>query len=531
MGGLGACIWPSFSARILVPNPRTPTHMNSAATKSVSPEKQKALAAALSQIDKQFGKGSIMRLGDQPIEKVPVVSTGSILLDNALGIGGLPKGRVVEIYGPESSGKCLVKDTMVWTERGMETLEEVFGFFGQAASCASRVTDVSGSGFRLVNERASLESLAALTHNNRRPVVAVRTYSGREVEGTLNHPLRVLNTRGQIVWRNMGDIQVGNHLVVGAFGAEMSSGDKHSSLTQDEALLLGYLVAEGAMGLPNRTLFNNHDDEVIAEFKGLSELVLGYAPKGYPDSRDPMGKHVNFHINSKQIRERLRDEFGLKVAKSADKDIPHCVRIASNPVKKAFLSALFEGDAAVESASGGRSGYLSYASASKTLATQVQHMLLGFGIHASLRMKVVSGYSQKYWELYIGPAMARRFVDRVGFRSARRAAQVAQWDEANASSINEGVPFVADLVRDLRDSVVGDREFDKIAGDLFRRDMNLACSRERLSKIVAYFDRRAAELLPSAQAVLESLRLLSDEKYVFERVEVVEDRGEQPRST
>ncbi|MHA6846108.1 recombinase RecA [Ralstonia syzygii] len=72
---------------------------------SMSAEKQKALAAALAQIEKQFGKGSIMKMGDAEVEPVQVVSTGSLGLDVALGVGGLPRGRVVEIYGPESSGK------------------------------------------------------------------------------------------------------------------------------------------------------------------------------------------------------------------------------------------------------------------------------------------------------------------------------------------------------------------------------------------------------------------------------------------
>ena len=68
--------------------------------------RSKALAVALSQIDKQFGKGSIMRLGDSDtIKDIEVVSTGSLGLDIALGVGGLPRGRVVEVYGPESSGK------------------------------------------------------------------------------------------------------------------------------------------------------------------------------------------------------------------------------------------------------------------------------------------------------------------------------------------------------------------------------------------------------------------------------------------
>lgn len=68
-------------------------------------DKDKALAAALTQIERQFGKGSMMRLGDTDREPIPAISTGSLGLDIALGIGGLPRGRVVEIYGPESSGK------------------------------------------------------------------------------------------------------------------------------------------------------------------------------------------------------------------------------------------------------------------------------------------------------------------------------------------------------------------------------------------------------------------------------------------
>src|SRR5438132_1603496 len=67
--------------------------------------KSKALAAALSQIEKQFGKGSIMRMDDAAIKDIDIVSTGSLGLDLALGVGGLPRGRVVEIYGPESSRK------------------------------------------------------------------------------------------------------------------------------------------------------------------------------------------------------------------------------------------------------------------------------------------------------------------------------------------------------------------------------------------------------------------------------------------
>jgi recombination protein RecA len=102
------------------PSPNVSTVVNkSSSTKStksntgvagmaVGPDREKALELALAQIDKQFGKGSVMRLGERPVVQTAVIPTSSIALDVALGVGGLPRGRVIEIYGPESSGKTTV---------------------------------------------------------------------------------------------------------------------------------------------------------------------------------------------------------------------------------------------------------------------------------------------------------------------------------------------------------------------------------------------------------------------------------------
>lgn len=73
-----------------------------------APDREKALELAMAQIEKSYGKGSVMRLGDEVRQPISVIPTGSIALDVALGIGGLPRGRIVEIYGPESSGKTTV---------------------------------------------------------------------------------------------------------------------------------------------------------------------------------------------------------------------------------------------------------------------------------------------------------------------------------------------------------------------------------------------------------------------------------------
>ncbi|MDG2441165.1 MAG: ATPase domain-containing protein, partial [Crocinitomicaceae bacterium] len=75
------------------------------AAKEINADKLKALQLTMDKLDKTYGKGTVMKLGDAPIEEIDVIPTGSLTLDLALGVGGFPKGRVVEIYGPESSGK------------------------------------------------------------------------------------------------------------------------------------------------------------------------------------------------------------------------------------------------------------------------------------------------------------------------------------------------------------------------------------------------------------------------------------------
>lgn len=82
-------------------------------TPSISEEKNKALKLAIEKIEKDFGKGSIMKLGDKPATNVDVIPTGALSLDVALGIGGIPKGRIIEIYGPESSGKTTLAQHIV----------------------------------------------------------------------------------------------------------------------------------------------------------------------------------------------------------------------------------------------------------------------------------------------------------------------------------------------------------------------------------------------------------------------------------
>ena len=479
-------------------------------------DRLKALDAALLNIEKQYGKGSVMRLGDDTRAPLEVIPTGSIALDVALGVGGLPRGRVVEIYGPESSGKCLTADTYVWTEHGLETVAELFARAGQKTSCTSRVTDVRELGMRVVNERGELEVVAALTHNNRKPTLRVKLKSGRSVTVTHNHPLRVMSERGYIVWRRAGEIREGDTVVSALFGADEACGT--SGLSEDEAVFLGYLVAEGTLGEGNRhaVRFTNWDPEVADEWSSLAESLFGATVRHY-DGKE----HCVFDT---ALRARLSEEFGLDYVNAPEKTIPHRVRTAGAKIQRAFLSALFEGDGYIDPTS-----TIGLGTASLELGKQVQLMLYGLGIPATLQTKFNPTYQRDYYSVVINPSVAHRFLDQIGFRSQRRAGQVAQhFRKSGREPQFENVPHLRGLLTDLRDSVGGDREFDRIFGDIRRMDFDLHCSRERLRRLVAWADGRAAALSPGAQGIVAHLRALSEAAYSYEPVVAVEDGGLQP---
>ena len=209
---------------------------------------------------------------------------------------------------------------------------------------------------------------------------------------------------------------------------------------------------------------------------------------------------------------------------AAGKKVPACVRTAGHKAQRAFLSALFEGDGWIDPSS-----TIGLGTASEELARQVQLMLYGLGIPATVSSKHNAKYDRDYWTVTINPSVAKRFLAEVGFRSARRRAQVEKCFKLSPRDPQfENIPHLAGLLRDLRDDCGGDRSFDRIAGDLFRQDIGLACSRQRLAKIVEWCDRRQDRLSAGARTIVQYLRILAKAPYTYEDVVAVEDAGLQP---
>ena len=110
----------------------------------MSMDKGKAIESALLQIEKKFGKGAIMRLGERPQEEIGAISTNCLSLDAAIGVGGFPRGRIVEVYGPESSGKTTLALTVV-ASMSMATMQIFPSAVTMTAAWRQRIKDCEGT--------------------------------------------------------------------------------------------------------------------------------------------------------------------------------------------------------------------------------------------------------------------------------------------------------------------------------------------------------------------------------------------------
>ena len=187
-------------------------------------EKAKALSAALAQIEKQFGKGSVMRLADGEVVKdIEVVSTGSLGLDIALGIGGLPRGRVVEIYGPESSGKTTLTLQVI---AEMQKLSGTCAFIDAEHALDTQYASKLGVNLQelLISQpdtgEQALEIVDALVRSGSVDLVVIDSVAAltprAEIEGEMGDSLPGLQARlmSQALRKLTGTIQRTNTLVI-----------------------------------------------------------------------------------------------------------------------------------------------------------------------------------------------------------------------------------------------------------------------------------------------------------------------------
>ena len=351
--------------------------------------------------------------GDEVVE---TVSTGSIIIDKLLGresnVGGVGKGRIVEIYGLESSGKCISAASYVSTDRGLETVAEVFTRNDVNPSCTNKEVQRKE---KLINEKGELENTTHFTCNNRREVFEIETRTGNKIEATFNHPLRIIDKKGFVAWKVVGEIETGDYLVVKR-PLEKEIAKEISIDEAYEARLLGYLIADGCFHSLSKIDFSNSDPEVINNFNIalINQFKVDASKiKHYP-KKDSRG--IDHELNSVTLCPSYYKKYEISSGTAHTKAIPYKVRTNSYGFKRIFIQSYMD----LESYLDLNKWALEVSSASKELLFQLKLLLQNdFGIISFLNEKYaqLEGWEkpETYYRLTISGKDFDLYLKKIGF--------------------------------------------------------------------------------------------------------------------
>lgn len=388
------------------------------------------LQEAIDEIKQRFGDGAIMKLKEVKAVDIDSISTGSISLDLALGIGGVPRGRVIEIFGPESSGKCVKSNTIVFSEIGMLPIS-VFGNINIPEFQNKEI---------FVHSEHSFEKTSHFYNGGIKPTIKIKTNYGYELEGTHNHRIRVLDKDGNYLFRRLDELQSTDYVAIqrgqNCFGKGINLSDfeekiwskvklkqntskkefKNFEVTKEMAKLMGYMIGDGTCtdkGLnKNNIQITVANNDVEDDLRKICFKLFNEEPKITKDKRTKdVRRLIIFNVKARAFLHYA----GVGWWKAGEKEIPWSILCAPKKIVADFLKALFECD-------GGPTKIdIEYCTKSEKLIRQIQTVLLNFGIISKVIARYNKEYNRNYYYLYIDGQEDRRiFAKEINFISKNK---------------------------------------------------------------------------------------------------------------
>jgi recombination protein RecA len=465
----------------------------------------------LVRVHSKYGDEAARIIDGSKIKKVDVISTGSILVDEALGIGGFPQGRICEIYGPEGSGKCLPADTYIATEYGLLTVQELFEQEGMVASCTAQVTPHR---VRLLNRYFRYEPTVKFTHNYKRPLIKLTTATGFQVRSTYNHPHLVMSKTGNWIWKKTKDISKDDFLIS---GQNKNNIPYAKTCNKDIAYLLGVLIADAYFG-ENRISVTNDDPYVMDILRNVAPATLGTEVIEYPvcDS-----KSVDFHFNSKIEITKFYGDYGFEPGVAKNKNITKIIRSFSKKSLRHVLSGFFDCECSIDL----ENSSIEVVSASWDLLFQVKLLLqINYGIVTTLNPKVVKHYEgTNYWRLELYGKNVYKFAKHIGSRSPLRQPllrEVATKVRDSKQTNIDVIPNMRSLIRDMYNASETTRAHNDLVQDITGKN-KVDLTYYKLGRIINEVNWDAAPGFDRLKEVYKA-------GYFYDRVEEIEYCSEEP---
>lgn len=476
---------------------------------------QKGIDLALKAIKKSWGEGSDAICDVS--ENYEAIPTGYDDLDSLLtrGAHGLLLGGIIELFGSESSGKCLTKDTYCFTKNGMMTVEEIFEENNVPIKASVGYTEKE---IELLNGKQEFEKTSHFYRNgsgSNLGTIKIESIRGFKIEGTHNHPIRVMNKHGYIVWKKLKQITKDDYLCI-ARGPGIWPAD--SKVTVQEASLIGFLLSEGTLNRPNRISFTNSDNGIVESYFATIKYVFG----NNIDSKIKKNG-ITYDLNSKELYNAFREKFKMDMVKSCFRKIPSCIMCAGQNEQLSFIRSYFDGEGTFDFGK----ICLQITSCSHTILYQLQLLLLNFGIFSNLSSRHNSDYDKYYYYLEISGSEALNYLSKIGFNKnnkcnvikealSQRGLELAN-NIGQKHSIIDLIPCQHGILESLYQSIDPDIR-NRTSSNLFN-DITDGChdlTYTKLDQILKYTNQ--LEDTGINKLILEHLNLLNKSKYIFTKV-------------
>lgn len=361
--------------------------------------------------------------------------------------------RFASIYGvyPRGWGKCVAGDTILFTNEGMKEIGSFLGYMKPESDYYTS-PDIS-----LLNRYGQLEEVSTGVANGLKNTKKIKTEEGYEIQASTNHPLLIMNKDGNIEWVDTNDIEVGDYIVINRnndtwgknvdlkfdmdiFMDNLSNSSKSKiiksntpkALTEEMALILGYLVGDGTMTQDNFIVFTTKDMDILHNYKTFIENEIKLDVRQRSD--------IDFVVNGQYFREYL-NQLGLKKVNAFEKEIPEIIMESPKNIVSAFVKGLFDTD-------GGISGsYVEFCTASEKLSKQLQTVLLNFGIISTRSKKYNKKYKTNSFIIKIYGKNTDIFRDKIGFSCERKQQQLIEICSVKRNPNKDIIPYQKETIK------------------------------------------------------------------------------------
>lgn len=369
--------------------------------------------------------------------------------------------KVLVMAGKPGTGKCVREDTLVSSSEGIRKI---------GSYLPTTLLPDEDHGLEVTLDTSKGPHPSAYVYNGGEvPTIKLTTHCGYFLEGTPEHPIRVLRN-GALTWSALGELKIGDTvpLVINpdlySFGSsvrlpEIPEVEKNESqefsvpefLTEDLALILGYLTSEGSVVSRQTLRVSNYDHRILRELEALFTRVFRITPHLELDSRPSpalIGNQAGIQVHNTRLIRWLRS-IGVGPDKAWEKTIPETVLRADRNTVRAYLRALFEGDggASTENRRSGRTFEIEYGSTSARLISQLHTLLLTFGVVAKRRVKFpkpVVNECHPYHSLVITGDDYNAFYRNVGFHITP-----IRFNDSKSNSARHFIYGIEHLIKEL----------------------------------------------------------------------------------